>query len=24
LKKWIKSYAEQSKAFTADDRNKLL
>ncbi|WP_410879139.1 hypothetical protein [Myroides sp. DW712] len=24
LKKWIKSYAEESKAFTADDRNKLL
>lgn len=24
LKKWIKSYAEQSKVFTANERNKLL
>lgn len=24
LKKWIKTYAEQSKAFTVDERNKLL
>ncbi|MBB1149264.1 MULTISPECIES: hypothetical protein [unclassified Myroides] len=24
VKKWIKTYAEQSKAFTAEERNKLL